>query len=130
MIELNIKTSKKCQMVDISRHLASAILTNKWENGVLTIFIPHTTAVVTINENADPDVLSDMTLFLERLVPNEPYFKHYEGNSDAHIKASLFGSSESIIVENSRLVLGRWQGIYFCEFDGGCERKIWLKFVG
>jgi len=95
---------------------------------VLTVFVPHTTAGVTINENADPDVARDMEGFCESLVPNSNNFRHSEGNSDVHIKASLFGSSVQVIVRNGTLWLGTWQGIYFCEFDGPQDRKVYLAF--
>ncbi|GAB1534799.1 secondary thiamine-phosphate synthase enzyme YjbQ [Geovibrio sp. ADMFC3] len=130
MVELNISTTAKIRMADITRLLEDAVIQNGWEDGILTVFTPHTTAAVTINENADPDVQCDMTAFMNKLVPDEAYFRHSEGNSDAHIKSSLFGCSETIIVENSRLVLGTWQGVYFCEFDGPRQRKVWLKFIG
>lgn len=116
-------------MADITRLLEDAVIQNGWEDGILTVFTPHTTAAVTINENADLDVQRDMTAFMNKLVPDEAYFRHSEGNSDAHIKSSLFGCSETVIVENSRLVLGTWQGVYFCEFDGPRQRKVWLKFI-
>ncbi|HAL86416.1 MAG TPA: hypothetical protein DCM31_05810 [Deferribacteraceae bacterium] len=130
MVELNISITAKIRMADITRLLEDAVVQNGWEDGILTVFTPHTTAAVTINENADPDVQRDMTAFMNKLVPDEAYFRHSEGNSDAHIKSSLFGCSETIIVENSRLVLGTWQGVYFCEFDGPRQRKVWLKFIG
>jgi secondary thiamine-phosphate synthase enzyme len=130
MVELNISTTAKIRMADITRLLEDAVVQNGWEDGILTVFTPHTTAAVTINENADLDVQRDMTAFMNKLVPDEAYFRHSEGNSDAHIKSSLFGCSETVIVENSRLVLGTWQGVYFCEFDGPRQRKVWLKFIG
>ncbi len=130
MVELNISTTAKIRMADITRLLEDAVIQNGWEDGILTVFTPHTTAAVTINENADLDVQRDMTAFMNKLVPDEAYFRHSEGNSDAHIKSSLFGCSETVIVENSRLVLGTWQGVYFCEFDGPRHRKVWLKFIG
>jgi secondary thiamine-phosphate synthase enzyme len=130
MVELNISTTAKIRMADITRLLEDAVIQNGWEDGILTVFTPHTTAAVTINENADLDVQRDMTAFMNKLVPDEAYFRHSEGNSDAHIKSSLFGCSETVIVENSRLVLGTWQGVYFCEFDGPRQRKVWLKFIG
>jgi secondary thiamine-phosphate synthase enzyme len=103
---------------------------NQWSNGVLTVFSPHTTAGITINENADPDVAQDMDRFLTRLIPQSAGFKHVEGNSDAHLKASLIGSSVQIIVRDSALCLGKWQGVYFCDFDGPRKRKVFLAFTG
>ena len=101
-----------------------------WQDGILTVFVPHTTAGVTINENADPDVASDMTWFFDELVPNSPRFRHAEGNSDAHVKATLTGSSVQAIVRDGRLWLGTWQGIYFCEFDGPRSRTVRVAFQG
>jgi secondary thiamine-phosphate synthase enzyme len=102
---------------------------NGWQDGILVVYTPHTTSAVTINENADPDVQRDMNSFLSKLIPNLSEFRHAEGNSDSHIKSSLIGCSETIIVENGNMVLGTWQGIYFCEFDGPRTRKVHLKFI-
>jgi len=99
------------------------------KDGLAVIHIPHTTAAVTINENADPDVQKDMTKFMDRLIPHENWFAHSEGNSDSHIKSSLFGCSQTVIIEKGRLVLGTWQGIYFCEFDGPRSRKVFVKVI-
>lgn len=129
METIHIKTSARCRLVDITDDVNHRLAANGWSDGILLIFTPHTTAGITINENADPDVRSDMTMFLNRLIPNLSEFKHDEGNSDSHIKSTLTGASETVIVENCRLKLGKWQGIYFCEFDGPRNREIWLKFI-
>ena len=126
--ELQIKTTQKNALVPINRHVTALLQQRGWQDGILTVFVPHTTAGITINENADPDVARDMTWFMEQLVPNVSNFRHAEGNSDAHIKASLFGSSVQIIVRGGILWLGTWQGIYFCEFDGPRNRTVQLAF--
>jgi secondary thiamine-phosphate synthase enzyme len=97
------------------------------KDGLITVFVPHTTAGVTINENADPDVTADMETVLDRMVPWDGGYRHSEGNTAAHVKASLMGSSAQVIVKDGKLRLGTWQSIYFCEFDGPRTRKIWLK---
>lgn len=127
-IELNVSTDRRTRFVPITGQVAAVVTRNQWRDGVLTLFVPHTTAAVTINENADPDVASDMEAFSDQLIPQSRHFRHAEGNSDAHIKASFYGSSLQVIVKNGRLWLGTWQGIYFCEFDGPRERKLYLAF--
>jgi len=127
--EFSISTAKRTQFVSITSKVAEVITTKGWQDGVLTIFVPHTTAGVTINENADPDVARDMEMFSDQLVPQSNRFRHSEGNSDAHIKASFYGSSVQVIVRNGRIWLGIWQGIYFCEFDGPRERNVYLGFM-
>ncbi|MDU0457862.1 MAG: secondary thiamine-phosphate synthase enzyme YjbQ [Geobacteraceae bacterium] len=127
-IELNVSTDRRTRFVPITGQVAAFVTRNQWRDGVLTLFVPHTTAAVTINENADPDVASDMEAFSDQLIPQSRHFRHAEGNSDAHIKASFYGSSLQVIVKNGRLWLGTWQGIYFCEFDGPRERKLYLAF--
>ncbi len=115
-------------MVDITSDVATLIPESA--GGVCVLFTQHTTCGLTINENADPDVKSDMLGFLHRLIPqHEPNFKHFEHNSDAHIKSSIVGSSVTVPFENGKLLLGRWQGIYLCEFDGPRERKVLVKFL-
>ena len=127
--EFHISTTRRTQFVSITSKIAKAIKANDLQNGVITIFIPHTTAGITINENADPDVARDMETFSDELVPQSNRFRHSEGNSDAHIKASFYGSSVQVIVRNGKLWLGTWQGIYFCEFDGPRERKVFLAIT-
>ena len=128
--ELSVSTVRRTQFVPITAKIAEAISSNGWQDGVVTVFVPHTTAGVTINENADPDVAKDMESFSDELVPRSNRFRHSEGNSDAHIKASFYGSSVQVIVRDGKLWLGIWQGIYFCEFDGPRERKVYLAFTG
>lgn len=128
-MEFNIRTSKREEFINITSHIKGAIKESGVENGIVIIFVPHTTAGVTINENADSDVTIDMINGLNEIVPNLKNFKHIEGNSDAHIKASLIGSSVTVIIENGNLKLGTWQGIYFCEFDGPRLRKFYIKII-
>ncbi len=128
--ELTLRTRQRSELQPITPQLHDLIRLHGWQDGILTVFVPHTTAGVTINENADPDVACDMTRFMEQLVPNAPGFRHAEGNSDAHIKASLFGSSVQVMVRGGKLWLGTWQGVYFCEFDGPRSRTVQLAFQG
>jgi len=128
-VVLNIPTQQRTQMIILTHEIANIIREQSWQNGVLTVFVPHTTAAVTINENADPDVQLDMLTELNKIIPFEDGYHHFEGNSAAHIKSSLFGVSEQIIVQEGSLQLGTWQGIYFCEFDGPRQRKLWLSFI-
>ena len=130
MYELVVKTNTRTEMLDITRNIQKIVHDENWKSGALTIFVPHTTAALTINENADPDVQRDMLMEMNKTIPFEDGYRHFEGNSAAHIKASLFGTSETVIIENGQLQLGTWQGIYFCEFDGPRQRKLWLTFVG
>ncbi|MEK7309428.1 MAG: secondary thiamine-phosphate synthase enzyme YjbQ [Planctomycetota bacterium] len=130
MKSISIATSTRTEFVDITGLIKEALKKNKWSGGILYVYVPHTTAGVTINENADPSVQADILDALNKLVPVKGSYRHTEGNSDAHIKASLIGSSVMVIVEGGRLVLGRWQGIFFCEFDGPRQREIYLKFMG
>jgi len=127
MQEIEISTTEQVQFFDITDKVQNVIGKEKMGNGICTIFIPHTTAAVTINENADPDVATDMIKEINKIVPFSDNYRHFEGNSAAHIKSSMIGVSETVIVENGKLKLGRWQGIYFCEFDGPRRRKIWVK---
>ncbi len=110
-------------MIDITRLVQDEVTKSNIDNGICTVFVPHTTAGITINENADPNVVHDILKQMDKIVLTKDNYRHFEGNSAAHIKASMFGFSVSIIVENNRLVLGTWQGIYFCEFDGPRTRK-------
>jgi secondary thiamine-phosphate synthase enzyme len=129
MPTINIKTSAHSEMINITEKIAELIPSNI-QNGLCCVFSVHTTAAITINENADPDVCSDMVRFMEKMVPwNESMFRHFEGNSAAHIKSSLMGFSQIIPIENGRLVLGTWQGIYFCEYDGPRNRKVHITFM-
>ncbi len=117
-------------MIDITRAASQAIRDCGITDGVAVIYTPHTTAAITINENADPDVSRDMVMAINKLVPMQDAYRHLEGNSAAHIKSSLFGASETLIIENGSLILGTWQGLYFCEFDGPRQRKVHIKVIG
>lgn len=127
MLELSIETTKRTHFVDITALLQDAVRRMGILDGGITVFVPHTTAGVTINENCDPDVVADMQAGLEKFVPWSAGYRHSEGNSAAHIKASLMGSSVRIIVADGRLRLGTWQAVYFCEFDGPRSRHVWVS---
>lgn len=128
-IKFEVRTSKHTQMLDITREVQRAVTESGVRDGICMVFIPHTTAAVTINENADPDVVRDFTMELGKIVPWEDGYHHMEGNSAAHLKSSMIGFSEQIIIEDGRLLLGTWQGIYFCEFDGPRSRKCYVKIM-
>ncbi len=131
MITKTLSTTQHSQFLNITTLVMDALAESGIQSGILTVFVSHTTAGITINENADPDVRRDMLHILERTIPWEhPDYKHIEGNTAAHMKASLIGNSTQIIVEKGHLQLGTWQGIYFCEFDGPRERKIRVKVLG
>ncbi len=126
-----VTTSKRCQMIDITAQVAKAVADSSITDGECIVFCEHTTAAVTINENADPDVTHDILLTLDELFPqNRKGYRHLEGNSDAHVKSSLIGCSELILIKNGKLLLGTWQGIYFCEFDGPRNRTLSLRLRG
>ena len=128
---LSVRTTVRNEMIDVTDRLVKFARSNNLLEGMLIVYVPHTTAAVTINENADPDVRHDMLRKLDELIPkSERYYQHDEGNSDAHVKTSLVGNSTMVLIENGRLVLGRWQGIYFCEFDGPREREMVVKVFG
>ena len=127
MESFSVSTHERTQFVDITRQVEKAASGLVAGDGVVTVFVPHTTAAVTINENADPDVMFDVEATLGRLVPWQGRYRHGEGNAAAHVKASLTGSSIQVMVENGRLQLGTWQGIYLCEFDGPRSRKVWVR---
>ena len=126
---LHINTRSRIDMVDITTQVQTLIANKGWSDGILTLYVPHTTAGLTINENADPDVRRDMIMEMNKVIPLEDGYHHLEGNSAAHIKTSLFGSSETLIIEDGEIKLGTWQGIYFADFDGPRNRKIFLKFI-
>ncbi len=126
---MDIRTDKRNQFLDISDTIRDLVSQSAATEGSVEIFVPHTTAAITINENADPTVQSDILDHLEKLVPRSERFRHSEGNSDSHIKASLIGSRLSILISSGKLVLGTWQGIYFCEFDGPRSRKLIVKII-
>ncbi|HOK67219.1 MAG TPA: secondary thiamine-phosphate synthase enzyme YjbQ [Anaerohalosphaeraceae bacterium] len=128
---IGISTRRRCEMADITEQVAGIVEESGIQNGQVTVYTPHTTAGITINENADLDVVHDILLTLEALVPaHRAGYQHSEGNSDAHVKSSLVGCSERILLEKGRLVLGTWQGIYFCEFDGPRSRKVIVQVLG
>lgn len=129
LIKLDITTDAHTEMKDITRLIQTAVTDSGVKDGICTVFIPHTTAAVTINENADPDVVRDFTKEINKIVPWEDGYYHAEGNSAAHLKSSMIGFSEQLIIDKGRLVLGTWQGIYFCEFDGPRHRKIYVKIM-
>lgn len=129
MDQFIVKTHSRFGMIDITGDVRSVLEKSGVKNGACYIFVPHTTAAVTINENADPDVPKDILMEMDRIVPLYDDYRHSEGNSAAHIKASLFGSSEVVLVEDGKLVLGIWQSIFFCEFDGPRTRKVMVKFI-
>ena len=123
----SIITKGRDSLVDITNEVMEAVKESGVDKGVCIVFIPHTTAGVTINENADPDVTRDIIMEMNKIVPHDDGYRHIEGNSAAHIKASMMGSAQTVIIENGRLVLGTWQGIYFCEFDGPRTRNVVVK---
>lgn len=127
MKTIDIKTLHRTEFVDITAQVAAAVADAANDSGVVTVFVPHTTAGITINENADPDVTADMAAALDRLVPWEAGYRHGEGNSAAHVKASLMGNSVQAPFVNGRLHMGTWQAIYFCEFDGPRSRQAWIR---
>jgi len=129
MHEIKITTNKRNQMIDITDQIQKIINKEKLQNGTVIVYVPHTTAGVTINEGADPSVQRDIIETLEKLIPESNSYHHIEGNSDAHIKASLLGSSVTIIVENNKLVLGTWQHIFFYEGDGPRTRKVYVETI-
>ena len=127
MEEISVKTSSRIEMLDITSQIRSAISKSDLQEGVCMVYCPHTTAAITINENADPDVTADIMQKLSKMIPLHENYRHMEGNSDAHIKSSLIGNSVQIIVSGGQLKLGTWQGIYFCEFDGPRTRHVWVS---
>lgn len=129
-ITLSVRTTRRSELVEITRAVTDALAQSGVAEGLCVVFVPHTTAAVCINENADPDVRADVAAFLARLIPQEADFAHVEENSDAHIKSILTGSSVTLLVEGGRPLLGRWQGVYLCEFDGPRTREVWVKVFG
>ena len=129
MRTFSVSTSERVDLVEITSTVAQEVAKSGVGTGTVTIYVPHTTCGVTINESADPDVARDIKTHLAKLVPQDGGFKHYEGNSDSHIKTSMIGSSENILIEDGKLVLGTWQGIFLCDFDGPRTRKVYIKIV-
>jgi secondary thiamine-phosphate synthase enzyme len=128
--EVSVPTGSRVQLLDVTRQVAEELSRSKVRNGMCYVYVPHTTAGVTINENADPDVVTDILNGLEKMVPARGNYRHAEGNSDAHIKASLMGFSCMVPIIDGRLALGTWQGIYFCDFDGPRSRKMLIGIAG
>jgi secondary thiamine-phosphate synthase enzyme len=129
MREFEVRTQAREELMDITGKVREAILSSGVTNGICTVYVPHTTAGVTINENADPSVRQDILMTLRKIVPDSLAYKHSEGNSSAHVKACLVGSSVNIIIDEGSLALGTWQGIFFCEFDGPRSRKVYLNVL-
>jgi secondary thiamine-phosphate synthase enzyme len=124
---ITIKTKAKTELIDITSEIQQLVRSQGFADGLCLLYVPHTTAAVTINESADPSVRSDILMVLNKIVPWEAGYRHLEGNSPAHVKATLVGTSEIIAIESGSLVLGTWQGIFFCEFDGPRSRKLHVR---
>lgn len=130
MEKFTLKTSKRNVLVDITSQVKKIVSNSKVNDGICVVYCPHTTGAITINESYDPAVQDDLAFALNKLIPNMKEFIHAEGNSDSHTKTSLVGPSETLIINNGQLMLGRWQGIYFAEFDGPRTREVWIKMIG
>ncbi len=128
-MELTIKSTKRTELIDITSRVQDKVRSASGGSGICMLYVPHTTAAVTINESADPSVKADILMILNQIVPWEAGYRHLEGNSPAHVKATMVGSSELIAIEHDRLVLGTWQGIFFCEFDGPRTRKVYITLI-
>ncbi len=126
---LEITTGSRAQMVDVTREVQRAVSESGVQEGFCHIYVPHTTAGIAINENADPSVTQDILAVLEKVAPRGGSYRHLEGNADSHVKASIVGSSETVLIEGGRLVLGTWQGLFLCEFDGPRRRRLLVKVV-
>lgn len=129
MVVLTVDTSARTELVDVTQKVREAVASVGADTGFCMLYVPHTTAAVTINESADPSVRSDILKVMNEIVPWDANYRHLEGNSAAHIKTTLVGSSELVMVEKGRLVLGTWQGIFFCEFDGPRTRKLHVNLM-
>lgn len=129
MVTLSVSTNKKTEFIDITGKIQEQVSKSGLKDGLLMVYVPHTTAAVTINEGADPSVKEDVLMVLNKVVPWNEAYRHAEGNSPAHVKSSLVGCSELVAVENGKLVLGTWQSIFFCEFDGPRTRRAQLKWI-
>jgi secondary thiamine-phosphate synthase enzyme len=126
---LEVQTSSRTQLIDITSQVKAFLRSVAISSGVIVVYVPHTTCGITINENADPDVPRDIITTLERLIPHHGDYRHSEGNSDAHVKASLMGFSQTVFFEQGNLVLGTWQSLFFCEFDGPRTRSVYVKLL-
>jgi secondary thiamine-phosphate synthase enzyme len=129
MEKINVKTNSRVELLDITGTIRSVVSKSAVKDGICYLFCPHTTAGLTINENADPSVKSDIINALSKLVPANAGYAHSEGNSDGHVKSSILGSSLTVFIESGKLALGTWQGIYFCEGDGPRSREVWIKLM-
>jgi secondary thiamine-phosphate synthase enzyme len=129
MQTLRVKTNRRTQLVDVTDDVERTVSESGVSAGVCYVFVPHTTAAVTINEHADPDVASDLEGVFDRLVPHKGPYRHAEGNTDSHAKAVIVGASQVILIDRGKLVLGTWQGIFFCEFDGPRDRRILVRVI-
>lgn len=127
--KISVQTSQREELIDITDKVQQAVADLKCGDGICVVYAPHTTAAITINENADPSVVKDILYGLDKIAPQKGNYSHSEGNSPAHIKSSLIGCSKQILVEDGKLVLGTWQGIYFCEFDGPRRRNVFVKII-
>ena len=126
---LSVKTRERTELVDVTSNINQLIQKSEIDQGLCMLYVPHTTAAVTINESADPSVKADILMILNKIIPFEANYRHLEGNSAAHIKSTLVGSSELIAIENRKLALGTWQGVFFCEFDGPRSRKLHVRIL-
>jgi len=129
MKTINISTTKRVDLVNITSQVQKVVSESSVDDGIVTVFVPHTTCGITINEGADPDVVRDIKYQLEKLIPYQQGYQHLEGNSDSHIKTCIVGSSENIIIEKGQLVLGTWQSIFLCDFDGPRNRTVYIKII-
>jgi secondary thiamine-phosphate synthase enzyme len=129
MKTLHVKTSRRTQFVDITEQVEEVVRQAKVKSGVCYVYVPHTTAGIAINEHADPDVAGDVEGIFDRLIPQHGPYRHVEGNTDSHMKAILTGASQTIFIENGKLALGTWQGIFLCEFDGPRQRRVYVKVL-
>jgi len=129
MDKFKVQTNHRSELVDITREIQKIISGHKIKEGMVHVFIPHTTAAVAVNENCDPSVQSDISDTLAKLIPHEAGYAHHEGNSDAHIKAALVGSDRTLFITDGKIAFGTWQGVYLCEFDGPRTREVWVKVI-
>ncbi|MEW6101586.1 MAG: secondary thiamine-phosphate synthase enzyme YjbQ [Candidatus Omnitrophota bacterium] len=127
MEKISVKTNKRIELIDVTKKIQEAVNKSKTKEGICFVFCPHTTAGITINENADPSVQEDMINVFRKLIPENAGYAHSEGNSDSHVKSSVFGSALTIFIEAGQLALGTWQGVFFCEGDGPRSREVWVK---
>lgn len=126
---LQVRSSKRTELIDITRQVMEAVQKTGVKEGLCILYVPHTTAAITINENADPSVPRDILMEINKLIPFEDHYQHTEGNSAAHIKSSLIGCSRTLFIESGKALLGTWQGVFFCEFDGPRNRQVYVKVI-